>query len=104
MTKTEKVCMALLIIYSAFYADAEWQTKEICLAVMFVLAIVIFFAGGKKKMIQRFSPTTYGHSKRQQLANGGLGYFCTLENRMCHQVWTCPMGKQAEEEADHETD
>ena len=48
MTKLEKAALSCLILYSAFYADADWWVKEVCLACMFVFTLVFFFAGGKK--------------------------------------------------------
>lgn len=48
MSRIEKGALACLILYSAFYADAEWWTKEVCLACMFVFTLILFFAGGGK--------------------------------------------------------
>lgn len=55
-------------------------------------------------MITKYSPTSCGHSMRQEFTGGGSGYFCTLEHRMCHQVRKCPARLKAIQEAEHEAD
>ena len=48
MSWPEKLFLSMLIINSAYYADAVWQSKEICLACMFVCMIAFVLWRSKK--------------------------------------------------------